>query len=103
MLALECIQALCQLGFNVTNEEIEKGFLETRWEGRFTVLSRNPYFIVDGAHNVDAAMKLRQSIMTYFPQKRLIFIMGMFRDKRLPAGRRTDGENGRLHIYGHAS
>lgn len=81
VLALECIQALCQLGFNVTNEEIEKGFLETRWEGRFTVLSRNPYFIVDGAHNVDAAMKLRQSIMTYFPQKRLIFIMGMFRDK----------------------
>ncbi len=81
VLALECIQALRQLGFTVTNAEIEEGFLKTRWEGRFTVLSQNPYVIVDGAHNPDAARKLRQSIQTYFPHKRLIFIMGIFRDK----------------------
>lgn len=81
VLALECIQALCQTGFIVTDLQMEEGFLKTQWEGRFTVLAKRPYFIVDGAHNPDAAMKLKQSIQTYFPQKRLIFIMGMFADK----------------------
>lgn len=81
VLALECITALRQAGFEVTREEMEEGFLKTRWDGRFTVVSKKPYFIVDGAHNPDAAIKLKQSIQMYFPRKRLIFIMGMFKDK----------------------
>ena len=81
VLALECIQALQHIGFNVTDEEIAEGFLKTRWDGRFTVLCREPWFVVDGAHNPDAVYKLQQSIQMYFSQKRLIFIMGMFADK----------------------
>jgi dihydrofolate synthase/folylpolyglutamate synthase len=65
----------------VTREEMEKGFLTTRWDGRFTLVCRNPVFVVDGAHNPDAAEKLKQSVQMYFPDVRLIFIMGMFRDK----------------------
>lgn len=81
VLALECVQALRHVGFKVTDAAITEGFLKTRWDGRFTVLCKDPYFIVDGAHNPDAAYKLKQSIQMYFPQKRLIFIMGMFADK----------------------
>ena len=81
VLALECIKALINLGYNISREDITKGFLKTKWEGRFTVLSKEPYFIVDGAHNPAAASKLAESLRMYFPERRFIFIMGMFEDK----------------------
>ena len=55
--------------------------LETVWPGRFTVLGKKPYFVVDGAHNADAAERLAKSIEFYFTNKRIIYIMGMLRDK----------------------
>ena len=36
---------------------------------------------MDGAHNEDAAKKLAASIETYFPRKKLFYIMGVFKDK----------------------
>ena len=36
---------------------------------------------MDGAHNEDAAKKLAASIETYFPGKKLFYIMGVFKDK----------------------
>ena len=38
-------------------------------------------FIVDGAHNEDAALKLRETLEHYFAGRRLIFIMGVLADK----------------------
>ena len=37
--------------------------------------------IVDGAHNEDAAKKLKTSIERYFTGEELILIMGVFKDK----------------------
>lgn len=51
------------------------------WKGRFTVLQREPYFIIDGAHNRDGAKVLADSVRQYFPKKRLHYIMGVFKDK----------------------
>jgi len=82
VLVLECIGALNHLGYNISKENIQSGFLKTKWEGRFTVLKEEPYFIVDGAHNPDAAKQLIQSLKMYFPERRFIFIMGMFKDKQ---------------------
>ena len=67
-------------------KEIQKtavaaGFSKTEWFGRFTCILRRPVFLVDGAHNEDAAKRLRESIEAYFPGKKLIYIMGVFRDK----------------------
>ena len=45
-------------------------------------MKKEPYFIIDGAHNPDAAKKLKQSIQMYFKDRRLIFLMGVFRDKQ---------------------
>ena len=41
----------------------------------------HPVFLVDGAHNEDAAQKLRMSMERYFPGRRLILILGVFKDK----------------------
>ena len=60
---------------------VETGFFDTEWFGRFTCISERPVFLVDGAHNEDAAKRLRESIEAYFPGRKLIYIMGVFQDK----------------------
>lgn len=81
VLALEVLRALVERGFPVREDRLREGFLEARWQGRFTVIGRKPYFVVDGAHNEDAAKRLAESLRFYFADKRIIYIMGMFRDK----------------------
>ena len=81
VLALDCVMALRPLGFKITEEDITEGLYETRWDGRFSLIARDPFFVVDGAHNPGAAEKLKQSIANCFAGRRLIFIMGMFQDK----------------------
>lgn len=81
-IALETIWKLVGLGFsNITEETVKNGLLESRWLGRFDLVSKNPFLLVDGAHNEDAAKKLRASLTRYFPGEKFSFVMGMFRDK----------------------
>ena len=81
VLALEALNILGNRGFPVEVQKLRKGFAEVKWPGRFTVVGRKPYFIVDGAHNEDAARRLAQSLEFYFTNRRIIYIMGVFRDK----------------------
>lgn len=80
-LALEALKVLGGMGFPVTEAVLRRGMKETGWPGRFTVVGRRPYFIVDGAHNEDGARRLAESLERYFPHRRIIFIMGMLKDK----------------------
>ena len=79
--ALEVIESLRKLGYQIEEEAVRDGLDATRWAGRFTCLSEDPVVIVDGAHNEDAAKKLKTSIERYFTGKELILIMGVFKDK----------------------
>lgn len=81
LLALKAVEALETCGFAITEKALRQGLKETKWLGRFTVLGKKPYFVVDGAHNADAAKKLAESIEFYFTNRRIIFIMGILRDK----------------------
>lgn len=81
ILAVEVIGKLSVCGYPVAEKQLRKGLLETVWPGRFQVLSRKPYFIIDGAHNEDAAKKLAESVRFYFTNKRIIYIIGILRDK----------------------
>lgn len=81
VLAIETIKVLSKCGFAVSESMLRKGLLQTVWPGRFTVIGKKPFFVVDGAHNEDAAKKLAESIKFYFTNKRIIYIMGVLRDK----------------------
>lgn len=81
VLAIEVINTLGKCGFSVTEKQLRKGLLETNWPGRFTVIGKKPLFIVDGAHNEDAALRLADSIEFYFTNRRIIYIMGILKDK----------------------
>lgn len=60
---------------------VYSGMEKAVWPGRFSCILDNPLFILDGAHNADAAQKLYESVNAYFRGKRLIYIMGVFKDK----------------------
>lgn len=79
--ALEIITTLQKMGYNISSKAIASGLKNTRWPGRFTLLGKEPLFFIDGAHNEDAARRLKESIDTYFPELKWIYIMGVFKDK----------------------
>ena len=81
VLAIETVKILQEQGFDVSQEAIQTGLYKTKWRGRFEIVAKEPYFIIDGAHNEDAAIKLRDAIVTYFGGRKPVFIMGMFADK----------------------
>lgn len=79
--AVEVIDALGQVGYPVSEEALRKGLEQTQWIGRFTVVDEHPLFLVDGAHNRDAADRLLETLNLYVPEKRKIFIIGVLGDK----------------------
>ena len=79
--ALEVVHWLQGNGYPVSEESVRTGTARAFWPGRFTCIGESPVFILDGAHNEAAALKLRETVEIYFPGRKLIFIMGVFRDK----------------------
>lgn len=77
--AIEFAQSGVVPGISV--EAIQEGLKKTEWVGRFTCVSEEPLFIIDGAHNEDAAKRLRETVELYFPEKKKLFICGVFKDK----------------------
>lgn len=80
-LALETVRVLREKGFPVKEAALRKGLRETVWPGRFSVIARRPLFVADGAHNEDAARELARSVEFYFTNRRIIYIIGVLRDK----------------------
>lgn len=81
VLAVETVEVLREQGIVVSEEALRQGLSRTVWPGRFTLIGKKPYFIADGAHNADAAGRLAESLQFYFTNKRIIYIMGVLKDK----------------------
>ena len=58
-----------------------EGLARVRWPGRFEVLSRNPWFVVDGGHNPQCAATVAENLTRYFPGKAPVLLMGVLEDK----------------------
>lgn len=84
IVAIETVRALRKTGFNISDEAIYEGLKETQWAGRFEVVAVKPTYIIDGAHNADAAVRLKESIETCLSEEQrehMILIMGVLKDK----------------------
>ncbi len=81
VLAFEVIKALERQEYSIPEKALYQGFAKAVWPGRFELICKKPVFIADGAHNRDAAVRLAESIGFYFTNRRIIYIMGILRDK----------------------
>ena len=66
---------------HIDTEAILKGIKNTSWPGRFETVMEEPLFIIDGAHNEDAAEKLAATVRKYFTNKKITYIIGVLADK----------------------
>lgn len=80
--AIEAAEILNRLGYRIEKEAVKKGLAETVMPGRFQLIKKgNPLIIIDGAHNPDAALRLRENIQSLLEGYNILFIMGIFADK----------------------
>ncbi|WDV44755.1 bifunctional folylpolyglutamate synthase/dihydrofolate synthase [Clostridiaceae bacterium M8S5] len=81
-LAILLLEKLKQKGvIEISTKAIKEGLKNTRWAGRLETISHNPNFIIDGAHNLDAAIELRKAVQTLYKGKKIILGIGMLADK----------------------
>lgn len=80
-LSVDAALLLRKKGYDISEADIRRGLAKAKWPGRVEVLSKEPVFIIDGAHNPEAAAALRQTLDEYFPGKPRTLIMGVAADK----------------------
>jgi dihydrofolate synthase/folylpolyglutamate synthase len=68
---------------DLPQDAILAGLRDMRWPGRLEVLGREPWVVVDGAHNGDSARKL-VTAMGLFPHRKLILIFGALMGHSVP-------------------
>lgn len=83
-LALEIIANLESQGILIGDQAKRDGLAKTLWPARFERVAQKPDIIIDGSHNMDGILTLKEAIESYYPtrvgQKR-IAILGMLADK----------------------
>ena len=75
----------------ISRKEIERGIRKTVWPARMEILSRNPFILVDCAHNPPAARALVNSYKKIFNEK-IPVVIGMLSDKDWYSFARTISE-----------
>ncbi|MFQ5814043.1 MAG: bifunctional folylpolyglutamate synthase/dihydrofolate synthase [Anaerolineae bacterium] len=78
------IEKLRQRGVNIPEASVGEGLRRVRWPGRLEILGREPWVVVDGAHNGDSANKLVAAIKDLFPYRKLILVFGALMGHSVP-------------------
>ena len=81
VVALTVIERLQKRGWSISEEHIRAGLAKTKWQARFEIVSHEPWFIVDGGHNEQGVSCLLENLSSYFPGRKIIFIIGVMADK----------------------
>ena len=75
-----------QFGFSLKESRVRKGLKIASWPGRFEMVKRgHKTFILDGAHNGASMKEVVCALRAFFPKRKKIAILGVFREKNLPA------------------
>ncbi|PKO05601.1 MAG: bifunctional folylpolyglutamate synthase/dihydrofolate synthase [Chloroflexi bacterium HGW-Chloroflexi-3] len=70
-----------QNGFMISDDSIRRGFANVVWPGRFEVINRRPFIVIDSAHNRESALRLRSAVDDYFPGIPVVLVFGASEDK----------------------
>ncbi len=81
VVALTAVKQLERKGWVIGESAIRSGLANTFWPARLETLSEAPLFILDGAHNPQCVEMLEQSMQTLFHDRKVVFLIGVLRDK----------------------
>ncbi len=83
--AVSAVEAMRGHGVSVSEEEIRRGLARVRWPCRLEIVRRRPLVMVDGAHNAEAAHRLRETLTQDLLLSRAIVVVGASSDKDVGA------------------
>ncbi|OON99822.1 MAG: hypothetical protein ATN35_10575 [Epulopiscium sp. Nele67-Bin004] len=78
---LKAVEVLNNIGYAVSDSSVYDGLKTVKWSGRFEVISKEPLFIVDGAHNNDGIKAFTNTLDTLLPNQKCTFLIAVMSDK----------------------
>ena len=78
---LEVVDRLRSQGLTIPEEAVHAGMESVKWPARFEIISRDPWFVVDGGHNPQCAETVAANIRRYFPDMHVVLLTGVLGDK----------------------
>lgn len=82
--AVEAALALCEVGYDISDEAILAGLEKVKLPARIEIARRDPLVIIDGAHNPDGIATLAKTLHS-MKVPPMTGIIGMMRDKDVGA------------------
>ena len=83
-IAIKCFTVFSDnVGQKIDANKIRKGLKNVNWPGRMQILYKDPLIILDGAHNEEGILALKQNLIKMFPGKKLIIVLAILRDKKI--------------------
>lgn len=86
-IAVAVLAELRAQGVGITDDVLRRGLAAASWPGRFEQLNQHPAIVLDSAHNIDSALRLRATLAEFFPhtsKRRLALVFGASADKDIP-------------------
>lgn len=77
---LEGVEILKLRGFNISHNAVKNAFENVNFPARFEIISKEPYIVVEGSHNISSFEALANNLKM-FGNKRKIVVMGIMQDK----------------------
>jgi dihydrofolate synthase/folylpolyglutamate synthase len=78
------IELLKGMGVEIKEKDLREGFEKTKWPGRLEIIQKDPFIILDCAHNPSGMKSLGSVINNMFGHPKKILVMGIMRDKDIP-------------------
>lgn len=66
---------------NITKQDIEDGLAQIEWDGRFQIIKDNPFFVIDGAHNLISSQELKKALAIFEDISPKTLVIGLSDDK----------------------
>lgn len=79
--AVGAMEILDDLGYRVSNDAIVEGLKSVQWPGRLEMVNASPRVLLDGAHNPEGALSLKEALEKGFEYRHLILLIGIMKDK----------------------
>lgn len=80
-LAVEGILQLIAKGYSIEEKNLRRGLMQTILPARMEIIHKEPYILLDGAHNPLGVEALHENLDSLFPHMKIHFVMGALADK----------------------
>jgi dihydrofolate synthase / folylpolyglutamate synthase len=88
-LVIAACEVLNKKNANISIKSIKEGLANNNWPGRLEVVSKNPFILLDGAHNLIAARNLAKYLSNNLSNRNITLVVGILDDKPYKAMLKT--------------